>query len=280
MLEPEFAVKSGLYIDVENLLSNARELIVALLENWPATAPYPTKVTLYVRADMVELWQMWAYTNIYGPLVEVRGIQHFTTQQSKNSADIAIAVDAISDLLNGQIHHVAVFSDDSDFISLFAKIRTTTEEIQQQIGRIPFLWVLTDREGTKTPNIRQFFPSEYLFVASATSQPQDTGSAPELVQLETLPKNSENSQAIEETICESIIREIPLGVFKSTACKAIIVGQFPEHPMSRMTDAALGTAFLKELWPILKRKGVGQQSNTKPLRYEMTQEAKDAISAN
>ena len=152
------AESCGLYIDVENLQIDAQELVGSLIGNWPSEkAPRPTKMILYVKADMVELWNAWTVNLSGGIQVEVKGIQHFTVQQSKNSADIAIALDAVTDLVNRRVNFVAVLSDDSDFISLFAKVRTETAEIQTRLGRIPFLWIMTDRDGTKTPNIRRIY---------------------------------------------------------------------------------------------------------------------------
>ena len=77
---------SGLYIDVENLRSDGQRLIKALLDNWPSVAPTPSRLTLYVRADLVELWRLWATSRFQGVAVDVRGIQHFSTYSSKNSA--------------------------------------------------------------------------------------------------------------------------------------------------------------------------------------------------
>ena len=85
---------------------------------------------------------------------------------SKNSADIAIAINAIADLVLKRVTHVVVFSDDSDFISLYAAIRDEPE-IPFCAGSTPFLWVVTDREGSLSAMVKQFFPPDHLHVVSA-----------------------------------------------------------------------------------------------------------------
>ena len=52
--------------------------------------------------------------------------QHFSMSATKNSADIAIATNAMADLVLERVSHVLVFSDDSDFISLHVAIRDNT----------------------------------------------------------------------------------------------------------------------------------------------------------
>ena len=114
---------SGIYVDVENLHSHGQTMIQDLVENWPTNAPAPTRLTLYVRADQTELWRLWASRRFSDLEVAIHGTQHFSMSSSKNSADIAIATNAIADLILKRVAHVVVFSDDSDFMSLYAAIR-------------------------------------------------------------------------------------------------------------------------------------------------------------
>lgn len=169
---------SGLYIDIENLQEDAKSLITALLDQWPDSFPRPSLVTLYVPGDQVELWRMWAITQFRKSEVRVRGVQRFSGHLSKNSADIAIASDVIADFVRRRVKSVAVFSDDSDFMSLYVKIREEAPE--EEKANPPFLWVLTDRRGTKSLNIRRYFPNEHNFVvktgpSSYTSRPSSRG---------------------------------------------------------------------------------------------------------
>ncbi len=345
--------QSGLYVDVENLQSDARNLIDSLMRNWPLEVPQPTHMFLYVRADMVELWKTWALSRFDVQYVEVKGIQHFASmKQSKNSGDIAIAVDAMSDLLRGRVSHVAVFSDDSDFISLFAKVREETGDIRSRLGRIPFIWMLTERDGTRSATIGDFFPSEYLhFVqgasaphhrqpqagpmvqrsapvlapvpdptaqrsapvvapppdssaqksAPAAAPPPDSSAqksapaaaptpdasaqksaaviapAPDSTLQKSAPVDNHIPASEEESIAATIIRERPIGTFKSTDCKSIIKQGFPNHPLASMDNARFGSQFAEKIWPLLEKMG-GKQVKGRPIRYEMTQAAKDSVS--
>ena len=138
---------SGLYVDLENLHADAQALVKRLIENWPDKVPALSRLALYVRADQVELWRLWATSRFPCLEVVVSGTQHFSMSATKNSADIAVATHAMADLALRRVSHVVVFSDDSDFISLYAAIRDEPE-IPLPEGKVPFLWVITDREGS------------------------------------------------------------------------------------------------------------------------------------
>ena len=85
---------SGLYVDVENLSSDGQLTVEKLVEDWPPGVPALSRLTLYVRADQVELWRLWAANRFKDLAVSVKGTQHFSLSSSKNSADIAIATNA------------------------------------------------------------------------------------------------------------------------------------------------------------------------------------------
>ena len=91
----------------------------------------------------------------------VHGIQRLSGQPTKNAADIALAIDALADFMAGATQFVAVMSDDSDFIALYAKLRLLAE------GNAPFLWVLTARPGTRSTTIRDYFPNDHIHVVRA-----------------------------------------------------------------------------------------------------------------
>ena len=278
-LDSPTAESCGLYIDVENLQIDAQELVSSLIGDWPSDkAPHPTKMTLYVKADMVELWNAWSINIDSEMSVKVKGIQHFTIQQSKNSADIAIALDATIDLLKHRVNFVAVLSDDSDFISLFAKVRAETTEIQSKIGRIPFLWIMTDRDGTKTPNLQRFFPEEYVHIIPG---PLNFEIPPGRTKFNSSkPSANDNSVVVpmytKDLIAQAIIKSIDVGPFKSTDCKPIIKRTFPENPLGPLPENQFGKQFLDTIWPLLESRGV-KLTKTKPNRYEMTQAAKESI---
>lgn len=260
----------GLYVDVENLQDIAKQAIVSTLEFWPDEFPKPTMFRMYVRADQTDLWQIWATNKFPSIDVQVRGVQHFITKGSKNSADIALALDALADLLQGRVGHIAILSDDSDFTSLFLKIKNELR-IEENL-KLPFLWFVTDRPETRSPTLTEFLPPQYLHVITC---------AP-IQELQAKRKRGrtkkQSSASQEERIVFKIIENIPVGSFKSTDCKKIIEAHFPKHVLAQADSPSFGTQFLKTFWPILEKYGVLLASPGKGARrYEMTEAAKNKI---
>ena len=164
----------------------------------------------------------------------------------------------------GTTQYVAVMSDDSDFIALYTKLRQLANE------NVPFLWVLTDRPGTRSTTIRDYFPNDHIHVVRA---PVTNSAAPAP---SAAPVSSDDAEQPSEPFAEMadlIVRVRPVGSFKSTDCQPIIKEHWPNHPMAKMPSANFGTQFINKIWPLLKGRGVKQQG-TKPRRYEMTAEAK------
>ncbi len=253
---------SGLYVDMENLHSEAQPLVKNLIDNWPDKAPELSRLTLYVRADQTELWSLWAKSRFSHLDVVVKGTQHFSMASTKNSADIAIATNAIADLILRRISHVVVFSDDSDFISLYVAIRDEPK-VSLVHGQVPFLWVVTDREGSLSPTIRRFFPTDALHVVAG-----DRSDSQEVV-------DTTASSTIWAEMAEAVLREIPIGPFKSTECQPVIKKFWPRHAISAAGGAVFGTEFKNNLWPILEEAGVKiRNPGKKPIQYEMTSGAK------
>lgn len=272
---------AGLYVDIENLQEDAKALIGALIESWPKAFPRPGLITLYVQADQAELWRMWGVSKFKQAQVRVRGIQRFSGHLSKNSADIAIATDAVADFVRGRVGHVAVFSDDSDFMSLYAKIR---EEAGTSVDT-PFLWILTDRRGTKSLNIRRYFPSEHIFVVRSSGQhvtaPRtgSSGGSTHLPRPRELrspePRASQPDPAADRAIAQAIVDRMPVGYFKSTDCQSIVREMYPNHPLAHASSGVVGQRFVKSILPLLKDLGVTEPNpNRRPRRFQITEEAK------
>ena len=250
---------TGLYVDTENLQNSARPLVETLVDQWPEGTPPLSRLNLYVQADRVSLWDAWASSHFSKLTVTVKGIQHFTSRHSKNSADIAIALDAVADFVTGTTLFAAVMSDDSDFMPLYAKLKDLGG------ARVPFLWVMTDRTKTKAPTIVEFFPNNHIHIVHMPA----TGA-----------RSSVASGEVEvgwHEVANLIIQEVSVGPFKSVDCQPIIRSRWPAHPMSSMSGPQLGVEFVNKLWPILEKQGV-RMLRTKPRRYEMTAEAKVSAS--
>ena len=177
-MKPSLPLCSGLYIDVENLHPDGQAVIDALIDGWPPNWPTPSRLNLYTRADQAELWRVWAEHRFGNLQVAAHGTQHFSWSATKNSADIAIAINAISDLVLGRVDNVVVLSDDSDFISLYVAIRDEPG-IPRIDNRPPFLWAVTDRKGPLSTTVEQFFPPTHLHIVSGErGRPSRPAAAP------------------------------------------------------------------------------------------------------
>lgn len=278
---------SGIYVDVENLqetreeTGKAQEVIKSLILSWPQTAPDPSRLNLYVRADHSALWNMWAESEFPKIAISTKGIQHFSNSQTKNSADIVMAIDAMADILLGRITYITVVSDDSDFISLYVKLREEQYQNGYTPRKVPFLWVLTDRDGTRSSTIRDYFPNDHILIVPF---PTDTSPEKKKVQssvsqkkVVSVPGSKEkDTNNPFEAMAQAIIEGVEVGRFKSTDCRDIIRGDWPKHSLATANEPTYGTEFYKKIFPILERKGV-TNPRKKPRQYEMTQRAKDSI---
>ena len=263
-------------IDVENLQADGRAMVQGLIENWPDKAPRPTRLSLYVRADQIDLWRLWSASLFTDLEVKVNGTQHFSLSSSKNSADIAIATNAMADLVLQRVTHVVVSSDDSDFISLYAAIRDDPG-VPFSDDKVPFLWVVTDREDTLSATVKQFFPSNKLHIVEA-GRNQDANVIPsESPGHKRAPSLPAPSGDLWIEMAEAVLRDIPVGSFKSTDCQPVIRDRWPNHPLARAGGAEFGTQFKNNIWPILEVRGVTiDNPERNPIRYEMTEQAKHA----
>ncbi|HIM18767.1 MAG TPA: NYN domain-containing protein [Dehalococcoidia bacterium] len=286
---------TGIYADVQNLQEISRDVLITLVKRWPDDMPKPTRLNLYVRADHQHLWRVWATHQFNEMTVSVTGVQHYSLSATKNAADLAIAVDAMSDLLHKSISHVAVVSDDSDFIALFAKLGEEAERDPDSNGRVPFLWVFTDRMDTKSMLLEEFFPRDYIHVVDLSkplneepeseNEPQSgdqNGSNPgedekdEPAPVAERPEPMSRAD-LSEQIALQLIREMPVGKFKSTDCQMTIHTKFPAHPLAKADGPAFGQLFRRDILPLLQRRGVRELGNQRPRQYEMTHEAKRAL---
>lgn len=293
--------QSTFYVDIENLMENAKQALTAAIENWPEGFPTAGVLKLYVRADQTELWRLWASNAFPSVEIQVKGVQHYTFTGSKNSADLFLALDAFADLLKHRTEYVAILSDDSDYASLFSAIKQ--EIVPENNAALPFKWFMTSRSNTRSSLLTDFFPAQYVHTIDwgprshvtelpAREKPVIKPIEPPVIkQMETpiikqleppvikpVEPPPERVISEEERIARAIIQEIPVGLFKSGDCKKIVARIFPQHHLSKVDGVIFGTQFSKSIWPILERYGVKPGNlNRKPRRYEMTEEAKKAV---
>ena len=266
---------SGIYIDVENLRSDGHAMVENLIENWPDKAPSPSRLILYVPADQVELWKLWATSRFNRLEVSVHGTQHFSLSPTKNSADIAIAVNAMADMILRRITHAVIFSDDSDFISLYVAMRDEPK-IALSGGRVPFLWVVTDREGSLSAQVKRFFPKDLLHVISIGGKKNSTQvPTPKSQRPKGVSRRSNATSGTSAEMARAVVEGTEVGLFKSTDCQKMIKERWRTHPMASAGGAAFGAEFKNSIWPVLEGWGVKiSNPGRNPIRYQMTEEAK------
>ena len=79
-------------------------------------------------------------------------------------------------------------------------------------------------------------------------------------------------------MAQSVLRDIPVGLFKSTDCQPVINRHLPKHPLARAGGSSFGIEFKNNIWPILEKLGVKiRNPEKKPVQYEMDPEAKKTL---
>ena len=280
---------SAIYVDTENLRESdhAQTVVSRVVANWPADPDRPplSSLSLYVRADKAELWQLWAETEFPALRVRVRGVQHFSNHRAKNSADLAITADAVADLITGQAGAVAVVSNDSDFGALFVKVRELAAEAD--VTDIPFLWITAPDAGALSAEIEQFIPGRYRWdlsdalAAPAPSSPQPTVSAspppkglPEATRPALAPAAAASAVS-DEAVAEELLQRLPVGRFRASDAQQVISRRWPEHPAAG--DASrFGQFLVNRIWPLLRDRGVTMPRTSPPRTYEILPPAGDA----
>ncbi len=241
---------------------------------------------LYVKADQTRLWHFWADHVFPDIKVSVKGIKRYGYSGiSKNLADMALVLDAVSDFLTKRVTHIAILSDDSDYVALFSTIKQEMPYANK--NDLPFMWFLTDRPDTHSRALNDFLPSRYLHIISYTENkapaPVQPVEKPAVIHRPpvVVPREKPlviNRQPEYEAIARAIIQRIPIGAFRSTDCMKIVRSQFPNNHISKADNATFGNQFAKNIWPILEKLGVRLPNpDKKPRKYEMTEEAKKAV---
>ena len=276
---------AAIYVDTENLRDSdhAQNIVAQIIADWPGPLPLGG-VSLYVRADKIAVWEMWAESSYPDLRVRVRGIQHFSNHKAKNSADLAITADAVADLVTGQAAAVAVVSNDSDFGALFVKIK----EMARSAGleHTPFLWITSPDAGALSPEMERFIPDAMRWdLSSALAAPAvdvaqpEPQPLPEPARPAALPPASaaSKSDADSETVAEELIRQLPVGRFKAADAQKIVKMRWSKHTAASGDTAQFGQFLGKEVWPALQKRGVTMPGRSSPRTYEITQAAKDSI---
>jgi len=255
-----------LYVDIENLQDIAKHAITSTIVQWPEDFPKIDTLQLYVTADQAQLWSIWASNAFPTVRLSVQGVQRYGSA-SKNLADMSLILDALADLLKKRTTHVAVLSDDSDYVILFAAI--SREVSKDAKNRVPFAWFLTDRPGTHSTTLIDFLPADYVHTVSCADRMKTNGGRARKVSNNAISLSPED-----ELISKKIIEQTPVGTFKNADCMRIVKKNFPEDKLANEESAKFGLHFAKRIAPILERYGVRSLKGRNTRKYEMTEEAK------
>ena len=278
--QPSTSPGAALYVDAENLrdAENARQVVASVVADWPGNRPPLGSLSLYVRADKAELWRLWAEDAFPSLRLRVRGVQHFSANNSKNSADMAIAADAVSDLVTGRANDVAVVSNDSDFAALFVKVRELAHEAGAESA--PFLWITAPDGGALSPEIAEFIPAAFRWdlsvppVASAPSLAQPTPKSLPAAARPALAAAPAAAAISDEVVAAELLRQLPEGRFRAADAQEVVRRRWPDHPMSSAGSPQFGQYLSKEIWPHLQKLGVILVSPRSPRTYEITDVSK------
>ena len=280
---------SAIYVDTENLRESdhAQSVVAQVVANWPADRPPLGGLSLYVRADKAELWQLWAETEFPALRVRVRGVQHFSNHRAKNSADLAITADAIADLITGLAGAVAVVSNDSDFGALFVKVRELAAPADTP--DIPFLWITAPDAGGLSGEIEQFIPDRYRWDLSAALASPTPATPPPVVSAKPPPNRlpaavrpalapaTADAPVSDESVADELVRKLPVGRFGASDAQKVVKDRWPKHPEAASDTAKFGQFLGKSLWPQLENRGVTMPRKSSPRVYEITQAAKNSL---
>ena len=282
------AAMSAVYVDTENLTAPAggddidftQDLISLIVGKWPDAYPPIGRLALYVPADKTSQWRIWARALMSKPAsqtlagggwagwrdpmpverqerVKVRGVQHFSRNNSKNSADMAIVLDVVDDLLLSRCaDFAAVLSNDSDFYALFDKLQEIVTERGHPVSEVPLLWIVAPNGNNLSPEIKRFLLPRFVWDLSAELG-SGSPASPTRVEPDTI------SQSVLEGLANQMERSHH---YRASDLHDICKLRYPAEPASKIDTAVFGS-YLKNSAPALSDLGVEVISTSGTSRY-------------
>lgn len=279
---------SAVYVDTENLtpaanadsVDFAQSLISRIVNDWPDDYPPIGRLALYVPADKTSQWRIWASSLMSNrtprattgagwgrwrepvlaernELVKVHGVQHFSRSNSKNSADMAIALDVVDDLLLSQrADFAAVFSNDSDFYALFDKLQEIVVGLGHPAGAVPLLWIVAPNGNNLSSEIKRFLLPHFVWDLLGESKDD---------------RPSESTQGDQSEVSQDIIQGLVSQMnhnqqYRASELHDICKSSYPDDEMSGFDTAVFGM-YLKNSAPQLSDLGVEIISTSNTSRY-------------
>ena len=279
---------SAIYVDTENLtaptgrddIDFTQDLISLIVKQWPDGYPPIGLLALYVPADKTSQWRIWASALMsksalqvsaganqarwrepvpvaHQERVKVRGVQHFSRSNSKNSADMAIVLDVMDDLLLSQrADFAAVLSNDSDFYALFDKLQEIITERGHPISEVPLLWIVAPNGNNLSPEIKRFLLPHFVWDLSA-----ELGSAVLVAQTPSEP------DGISPSVLAGLVSQMERSrQYRASDLHEICKSCYPTENVSQIDTAVFGS-YLKNSAPALSDLGVEVISTSGTSRY-------------
>ncbi len=307
---------SAIYVDTENLtppaggddIDFAQGLISRIVTEWPDGYPPIGLLTLYVTADKTSQWRIWANDLLTAQtthmpasesspwrlpakaasergLVRVRGVQRFSRNGSKNSADMAIVLDVFDDLLlSKRADFSALISNDSDFYSLFDKLHEVLCELGHPVSKIPLLWIVAPNGNNLSPEIKRFLSPQFVWDLSdksdqdhASSLNREVASALTTVVHEVLSSEADTDQqfnSVEIGNVDDMVRVLERMVsemtenqhYRASELHGILKMLYPTHQLSVINTASFGKILLDNV-STLRNLDVATNKTSNTARY-------------
>ena len=292
---------SNIYVDTQNLgdgsFQEKIEIIKGALDRWPSHLPRVTSIHAYIDSSEEDLWRN-AFRNLTSsfPSLEIslRPIQryNYSPNPGTNAADIALVLDALSDLLSPMpIDFAAIISNDSGFVSLYFKLHRLVSERKlrpvAQVDGIPFLLFTHDSSGLSS-RIRENLGENVIHItANASTSESESRRLQALATLpsdnQTVPIPSPTLQSARRSLSERYSNEQLAGAiangfgrnrwemghntytFNHTAVFGVIRGRWPDsqEAIQGLQDD-FSRWFYEEVWPVMEQYGAAISSKPRP----------------
>lgn len=260
-------IGSTLYVDVQNLGLDdgaAANVIGYVLGNWPDGYPRITAISLYTNPGDNERWKAilrdcvskqmrrdrtWPFAGVQ-PRENVPAMQQYSRSRAKNTADIALCLDACRDFLQEKTEFVAVVSNDSDFFVLYSKCQEWQADIAGGLASdSDAAFVLVTHQGQRGGGL--------LSPNMAAIPPKFRWELPEEA------KESPASRIAAEEIARNLVLKAEVGVglmlehFQGLMKEDQVL---QEHPAAGLESSEFESYFNENIWPLWMEWGVTRGS--------------------
>lgn len=316
---------ANIYVDIQNLgngtFPERTEVIKGALDNWPKDLPRVTYIHAYIDSGEEHYWKNSFRTNLTSSFpnlkIECHPVQKYNNSPTPgpNAADIALVLDALSDLMAPiPIDFAAIISNDSGFVSLYFKLVDLVRERKlrpmAQVNGIPFM-LFTHDLSRLSPLIHENLGENVIHVGtkSPTSKLEATGiqdpvASPQValpLDNQTHPTSHPAPQSTRQSLMEQYTKEQLAGAVANGIGRRhweaavggvytftykdvfnVIKSRWPESREATPGQHEFFSIWFREnLWPVMDRHGVTISSKPGPIsgghNYEMAWAVRESL---